>query len=319
MLEIEPGRPVVVGSHFQRATESGFGAVKIPPLKRLERLGKGFAPGPGRFRLIAQADQFVNLDGLLEAFEPKTAGEAGGDFPAGSLLGLARDENVGAEIFIQAFHARSQVHVLTQRRVVDPRGAAEIAHIRQPGVDADAGPQFQAALFSGEFHVLVVEEDGRAAGQLAMIGLLVGRVPHGEDGVADELDDSAFGLVDARDGGFEILVHDPGQVVGVHPLGKFGEVFDVREHDAEHLLHGARFQQFGPPHKLLDASAWQMERERMFQQTLLDVELNRVEEHRPKPGKENLSDHDQPGKPEARMDEQKVGANPDSDHGGKGR
>src|SRR5207249_8247041 len=73
LLEIESGRPVVGGSHFQRATETGFGVVKIPPLKRLERLGKGFAPGPGRFRLIAQADQFVNLDGLLEAFEPKTA------------------------------------------------------------------------------------------------------------------------------------------------------------------------------------------------------------------------------------------------------
>ena len=72
LFEIESGRPVA-GMQFHGALEAGFGRVEAPLPKLLQPFSEGFAPGPGRFSLVFEPNQFVDFHRFLKAFQPELA------------------------------------------------------------------------------------------------------------------------------------------------------------------------------------------------------------------------------------------------------
>src|SRR5437899_2072714 len=61
LAEVKPGR-AIVRAQLHGASETGFGGVKIPPLKFPERLFEGFAPGFRLRDLVTQSDDLVHPD-----------------------------------------------------------------------------------------------------------------------------------------------------------------------------------------------------------------------------------------------------------------
>ena len=52
-----------------------------------------------------------------------------------------------------------------------------------------------------------------------MIFLELGSVPNGEDGVANQVNDGAAGLVHGTDGGFVVVIEQPSKVFREHSFG----------------------------------------------------------------------------------------------------
>ena len=64
----------------------------------------------------------------------------------------------------------------------------------------------QALLLRVKLHQLIAEHERGFAGPHLLVGLDEGRVPDGEDGVADQFDDGAIGLMNALQRSLEVFV-----------------------------------------------------------------------------------------------------------------
>src|SRR5262245_37941037 len=112
---------------FERAAETGLNDSEVFLLKMLKRLSESFPPESRSLGLFASANQFVHVHRFFKALQAEAPDEAGGDPVRYDQVGVARGQHNGAKIFVQTFHARNQVDVLTQRGVIDALRAAEVA------------------------------------------------------------------------------------------------------------------------------------------------------------------------------------------------
>src|SRR5437667_10999231 len=97
-------------------------------------------------------------------------------------------------MFIQPFHARGQVYVFAERRIIDTRSAAEVADVRHAGVQADACDELLAV------HVLrrlVAETQSGLASAQGVITLRFGPSPESENSVTDILHYCAICVLNA--------------------------------------------------------------------------------------------------------------------------
>ena len=94
-----------------------------------------------------------------------------------------------------------------------------------------------------------------------MIGLFLGRVPNGEDRIANEVHHGALGGVNAGDGRLIIIVEQLDQVIRVRHFRDLGEVRDITEENADGFLFRAGFEQVGPLENLFDLLRRKIERQ----------------------------------------------------------
>jgi hypothetical protein len=87
---------------------------------------------------------------------------------------------------------------------------------------------------------LHVERHAHARARVLGLALALRVAEEDQDRVADELVDRAAVLERDRGHLGEVLVEQPRDLLGLQPLGRRGEVLDVREEDRELLALGLR-------------------------------------------------------------------------------
>ena len=227
-----------------------------------------------RSAFSGRVQQLINMDGLFKTLQAEHTQVTGDQARADAFVGVAGQEDAGAEVFVQALHAGGEVDVLAEGGVIHAGGAAEIADVGLAGVQADAGDNFLPSVNS----CLSWSRKRRAAwhARKGWFSWGFGGVPEGEDGVANILDNGAVGVMDAVvHGALEIGVHQLGQFVGVHALGNAGEAGDVAEENGKMLLLRARLEQGGVAGEFLHQPGREIKGERLFDLLLFHVRFGR--------------------------------------------
>ena len=146
-----------------------------------------------RFR-VAAAKQFVNDDALFLARDSEFAELPRHETVTELLPHRVGDQHLGAEVFVQRFEARGEVHGVADHGVIEAIGRAEISSEHLAAVNSDAGAQGLAVHY--QFRKAAQITGGfRCADR--MVWLIDRRAPGGEDGVADVLDDGPLVLENA--------------------------------------------------------------------------------------------------------------------------
>src|SRR6266478_1992219 len=83
----------------------------------------------------------MDFDQAFKSFELKTSEGASHKQVSNRGLGHAAHQAIGAEMFVQPFHARSQVDVLAKGSVIHALFTSEVPYVRLAGMQADAGRQ----------------------------------------------------------------------------------------------------------------------------------------------------------------------------------
>src|SRR5438105_207740 len=109
-----------------------------------------------------RSNQLVNIHGFGKALELEASEITGDEFVFDRFDDITGGENARAEIFVQPFHPRGQIDVLTECGVIDAIAAAEIAHTGQARMKADPSANFHTGLIKFETCYLVAESNGAA-------------------------------------------------------------------------------------------------------------------------------------------------------------
>src|SRR5436190_9065689 len=153
----------------------------------------------------------------------------------------------------------------------------------------------------------LLKQQGGLKNSLRVVGLFDRRVPDSEQGIANELHKKTIGLINAGDRFLEIVVHELRQVGGVHAFGDFCEISDIREHNAQELLLGARLEKSAVTQELFGADGGKVAREALFKELVVEIKAKRLIDNGENESDEQLRGHrDQPRKPNPRVAERHV-------------
>ena len=122
------------------------GAVKLSLAKLMKRVGKLLAPGPRALRAFRWANQFVHLHDAAKGLELEMADQSPDQRVLGRALDVARRQHLRSNQFVKALQTRGQIRVLADGGEVETRGAADVSHTHDAGVQSDASAQREAVL-----------------------------------------------------------------------------------------------------------------------------------------------------------------------------